>query len=136
MTTCIHCGRVIIQDQHLQWLDPEATGDDEIWAYTCDAHDTFVAERMTISRLHRYHFVVDLRRRGPHPGDHVRPARPRRPRPGRTRLMRVIHLSLNGRPACGYHRWSSEQITSTKNHDKVTCKRHGCVPHPTPQEVA
>jgi hypothetical protein len=45
MTTCIHCERTIeLDDDNSTWIDPEATGDDEIWRETCDAHDTFTAE--------------------------------------------------------------------------------------------
>lgn len=40
--------------------------------------------------------------------------------------MQKIHLSIGGKPACGYHRWGSEQITTTKNSDRVTCKRKNC----------
>lgn len=43
MTTCIHCGRPIVNESG-RWIDPEATDDDIIWRETCDAHDTFQAE--------------------------------------------------------------------------------------------
>jgi len=42
MTTCFHCNRTIVLDGDV-WADPAATGDDEVWRWTCDAHDTFVA---------------------------------------------------------------------------------------------
>ena len=42
---CRHCGRDIEYDPGSgSWIDPEATGDDETWRETCDAHETFVAE--------------------------------------------------------------------------------------------
>lgn len=41
--TCRHCGRTIMLAGDV-WIDPEATGDDEIWRETCDAHDTFIAD--------------------------------------------------------------------------------------------
>lgn len=41
---CIHCGRSIVYDTNDGWVDPEATGDDEMWRETCDRHDTFIAE--------------------------------------------------------------------------------------------
>lgn len=41
---CRHCGRRIIFEQGVGWIDPEATGDDSIWRETCDSHDTFTAE--------------------------------------------------------------------------------------------
>lgn len=42
---CRHCDRAIEYDEQTHyWLDPEATGDDSMWAATCDQHDTFVAE--------------------------------------------------------------------------------------------
>lgn len=38
--------------------------------------------------------------------------------------MRSVHLNKGGgRPACGYHRWFSEVITSTKDAASVTCGR-------------
>lgn len=48
MTRCIHCGRDIIVTPE-GWADPEAPatpedGDDHIWRFTCDQHDTFTAE--------------------------------------------------------------------------------------------
>jgi DNA-directed RNA polymerase subunit RPC12/RpoP len=42
--TCQHCGRAIFRDVEGIWVDPEATGDDEVWRETCDEHDTFMAE--------------------------------------------------------------------------------------------
>jgi hypothetical protein len=44
--TCRHCGRAIVLES--RWIDPEATGDDEVWRETCDAHDTFTAEHEPI----------------------------------------------------------------------------------------
>lgn len=40
---CRHCDRAIILVDGA-WIDPRATGDDEMWRETCDAHDTFTAE--------------------------------------------------------------------------------------------
>jgi hypothetical protein len=34
---CKHCGRGIVNDAGF-WIDPEATGDDEVWRETCDAN--------------------------------------------------------------------------------------------------
>lgn len=42
--TCRHCGRTIELLPSGDWIDPAATGDDAVWRFTCDAHDTFVAE--------------------------------------------------------------------------------------------
>jgi hypothetical protein len=44
MTTCVHCERTIVPEGVGRWVDPEATGDDEVWRQMCDANDTFVAE--------------------------------------------------------------------------------------------
>jgi hypothetical protein len=51
---------------------------------------------------------------------------------------RRVHMRWNGRPACGYHRWLSEIITSTSQREKVTCRRclalppaSGEIPAPT-----
>lgn len=41
--TCRHCGRTIVPYDG-GWIDPEASGDDEVWRETCDSHDTFTAE--------------------------------------------------------------------------------------------
>lgn len=41
--TCRHCGRTITYTEG-GWIDPEATGDDSVWRWTCDEHDTFVAD--------------------------------------------------------------------------------------------
>lgn len=41
--TCCHCGRAITQVDGV-WIDPEATGDDEVWRETCDQHNTFPAD--------------------------------------------------------------------------------------------
>lgn len=40
---CIYCDRELIEDEGI-WVDPEASGDDEMWRETCDMHDTFAAE--------------------------------------------------------------------------------------------
>jgi hypothetical protein len=42
MTTCQHCEREIVWEGG--WVDPEATGDDEVWRDVCDSHDSFMAE--------------------------------------------------------------------------------------------
>lgn len=42
-STCKHCGRRIDRVEG-EWVDPLADGDDEVWRYTCDQHDTFTAE--------------------------------------------------------------------------------------------
>lgn len=36
-----------------------------------------------------------------------------------------VHLRVNGTkgPACGYHRWGCEVLTTNGNHAKVTCLR-------------
>ena len=44
MQTCRHCGRTIELLPSGDWIDPEATGDDEVWRFTCDSHETFIAE--------------------------------------------------------------------------------------------
>ena len=41
---CMHCFRHVEQDDNGIWRDPHATGDDSIWEYVCDRHDTFQAE--------------------------------------------------------------------------------------------
>lgn len=41
--TCRHCERGIELDGD-RWVDPNATGDDDVWRETCAAHDTFAAE--------------------------------------------------------------------------------------------
>lgn len=41
--TCKHCERTIVQENGA-WIDPEATGDDEMWRESCESHDTFPAE--------------------------------------------------------------------------------------------
>jgi hypothetical protein len=38
----------------------------------------------------------------------------------------AIHLMTDDGPACGYHRWGSETLSSTRNPEGVTCKRKGC----------
>lgn len=42
--TCVHCDRDIVRIENGTWIDPEADGDDIVWAETCDSHDTFQAE--------------------------------------------------------------------------------------------
>lgn len=43
--TCIHCERgIAYSEADDTWIDPEATGDDETWRESCDAHDTFTAD--------------------------------------------------------------------------------------------
>lgn len=44
VTTCKHCQREIEPFGGGVWIDPAATGDDAMWRFTCDAHDTFTAE--------------------------------------------------------------------------------------------
>lgn len=61
ITNCRHCSREIVRDADGRWVDPEATGDDEVWRETCDAHDTFVADH------------EPLRRNIPLPSDHFTP---------------------------------------------------------------
>lgn len=42
--------------------------------------------------------------------------------------LRAVHQrGIKGKPACGYHRWSSQTFTTTDNPEKVTCRRKGCV---------
>lgn len=52
MIVCRHCGRSIVRDEDGVWVDPEATGDDEIWRETCDSHDTFTAEHEPVAAEH------------------------------------------------------------------------------------
>lgn len=40
---CRWCDRPIILTSE-GWVDPQASGDDEVWRWTCDSHDTFQAE--------------------------------------------------------------------------------------------
>ena len=40
---CVHCLRRIVAVDGL-WVDPEASGDDDVWREVCDSHDTFVAD--------------------------------------------------------------------------------------------
>jgi hypothetical protein len=40
---CQHCDRVIELADDGMWVDPEATGDDDIWREVCDANDEFIA---------------------------------------------------------------------------------------------
>lgn len=40
---CQHCNRTI-ELMGSAWIDPNATGDDDLWRYTCDHNDTFTAE--------------------------------------------------------------------------------------------
>jgi hypothetical protein len=42
-TACAHCDRAIVEIEGT-WTDPEAKGDDIMWAETCDGNDTFTAE--------------------------------------------------------------------------------------------
>jgi hypothetical protein len=44
MDTCIYCERKIVLTETGEWADMAATGDDIIWRYTCDKHDTFQGE--------------------------------------------------------------------------------------------
>lgn len=49
---------------------------------------------------------------------------------------RAVHQrGPKGKPACGYHRWSSQTFTTTGNPEKVTCRRKGCVLAKPPQET-
>jgi len=43
MLICRHCQRSIREEEGV-WIDPAATGDDEVWRETCDEHDTFIAD--------------------------------------------------------------------------------------------
>lgn len=43
--TCQHCERTVTETP-LGWADLEATGDDNIWRYVCDSHDTLTAEHV------------------------------------------------------------------------------------------
>lgn len=40
---CQHCDRTIVETDE-GWADPEATGDDAIWRFVCENHDTITAE--------------------------------------------------------------------------------------------
>ena len=48
MSRCLHCDRTVILTDN-GWVDPEATGDDELWSYVCDQNDTFTAEHEPVS---------------------------------------------------------------------------------------
>ena len=39
---CKHCQRIIVEREG-EWIDPNASGDDRIWRYICDEHDTLQA---------------------------------------------------------------------------------------------
>jgi hypothetical protein len=59
VATCRWCQRRVVRDPAEGWADPQATGDDAVWRYVCDAHDTFTAEhepeerdRMTEIEVH------------------------------------------------------------------------------------
>lgn len=43
MAVCKHCDRDIVAAVGM-WVDPDATGDDDMWREVCDGNDTFVAE--------------------------------------------------------------------------------------------
>lgn len=36
-TECRYCQRIIVNEQGV-WVDPNATGDDEVWRECCDSH--------------------------------------------------------------------------------------------------
>lgn len=52
MTTCRHCARPITLIEG-EWTDPNATGDDSMWALTCPDHDSFVADHEPEPLCHR-----------------------------------------------------------------------------------
>lgn len=45
MTTCQNCQREIFEENGV-WVDPEATGDDDIWRTVCDESQAFTAEHV------------------------------------------------------------------------------------------
>ena len=63
---CRWCAREIEQVDGV-WIDPNATGDDEIWRETCDAHDTIHAdhERMRpLNEIMDFDHVIEVREDG------------------------------------------------------------------------
>lgn len=40
---CVHCHREVLPTKDGVWIDPEATGDDEVWRETCDSNEAFDA---------------------------------------------------------------------------------------------
>ena len=51
-TECRYCYRPIIETSE-GWADPQATGDDRLWRFTCDSHDTFTAEHQPTAETER-----------------------------------------------------------------------------------
>ena len=49
-TKCVYCERTIIATP-TGWADMQATGDDKIWKYTCDEHDTFPSDHESAEKL-------------------------------------------------------------------------------------
>jgi len=49
-TKCVHCERTITATP-TGWADMQATGDDKIWKYVCDKHDTFPADHEAVEKL-------------------------------------------------------------------------------------
>jgi hypothetical protein len=48
-TKCVHCERTITATP-TGWADMQATGDDKIWKYVCDEHDTFSANHEAVEK--------------------------------------------------------------------------------------
>ena len=67
MPACRFCGREIMRDGEGVWIDPQATGDDEIWRETCDAHDTIMADHepdRPLNEIMDFDHVVEVREDG------------------------------------------------------------------------
>jgi len=48
-TECRYCHRQIAETNQ-GWADLQAAGDDRLWRFTCDSHDTFTAEHEPIEK--------------------------------------------------------------------------------------
>lgn len=55
---CRHCDRSIQQENGV-WVDPEATGDDNVWRETCDANETFAANHEPMDYSGPYSEALD-----------------------------------------------------------------------------
>lgn len=55
---CKYCNRRIVEREG-EWIDPMATGDDEVWRYSCDENrDVFDARHEPQEEVTRYHLVT------------------------------------------------------------------------------
>ena len=55
---CRHCDRAIRQEDGV-WVDPEATGDDNVWRETCDTNETFAANHEPMDYSGPYSEALD-----------------------------------------------------------------------------